>query len=120
MLIGSEGATPNPNSAGVDVMQEPSPQAQAQTRFRFRPPTPTPNPNRLQDHALDDLIPNISRVSAPHLPRISTISQDHALDEIDVVTIHVWPQNWGWYEPTPAAASTESLLAAVAKATRER
>ena len=101
------------------MMQDPSPQAQAQTRFRFRTPTPPPNPNSLQTTP-DDIIPNISRVSAPHLPRISTISQDHALDEIDAVTIHVWPQNWGWYEPTPAAASTESLLAAVAKATRER
>jgi len=45
------------------------------------------------------------------------VLQDHALSEIDAVTIHVWPQNWDWYQPTPAAASGASLQAAITKAT---
>ena len=24
---------------------------------------------------------------------------DHASDHVDYATVHVWPQNWGWYDP---------------------
>jgi len=45
------------------------------------------------------------------------VLRDHALAEIDVMTIHVWPQNWAWYEPLPAEASDASLSSALGKAT---
>jgi hypothetical protein len=47
------------------------------------------------------------------------VLQDHALHEIDAVTIHVWPQNWGWYElgsrtpPHPRPHPSPSLALAL-------
>ncbi|ANQ52746.2 cellulase family glycosylhydrolase [Flammeovirga sp. MY04] len=29
--------------------------------------------------------------------------KDNAFDDIDYVTIHIWAQNWGWYNPANAA-----------------
>lgn len=35
----------------------------------------------------------------------SDLQRDHRL--IDYVTIHVWPQNWNWYDPTGQGKSLE-------------
>ena len=43
---------------------------------------------------------------------------DHASPAIDFATVHVWPQNWGWYDPkkpeglparSPARSPTSSI-----------
>lgn len=41
-------------------------------------------------------------------------TKDHRFDVIDYTTIHIWVQNWGWYDPE----RPESLAAAQAKAQR--
>jgi mannan endo-1,4-beta-mannosidase len=36
----------------------------------------------------------------------------HSAPSIDYATIHIWPQNWGWYDPKkPATFKTAELLA---------
>jgi len=38
--------------------------------------------------------------------------ETHSAPGIDYVTIHIWPQNWGWYDPTrPATYKTAEPLA---------
>jgi mannan endo-1,4-beta-mannosidase len=37
---------------------------------------------------------------------------DHASPAIDFATVHVWPQNWGWYDP----AKPDGLRPAIARA----
>lgn len=36
--------------------------------------------------------------------------RDHAPDLIDYTTIHIWIQNWGWYDPERAEATYEYAL----------
>lgn len=36
--------------------------------------------------------------------------RDHAPDIIDYTTIHIWIQNWGWYDPQRAAATYDRAL----------
>ena len=37
------------------------------------------------------------------------LRQDHGSEHIDYVTIHVWPQNWGWFDPTASKGSAKDL-----------
>ena len=41
------------------------------------------------------------------------LQQTHAGPDVDYVTIHIWPQNWGWYDP----ARTDSYPAAEERTT---
>ncbi|MEM1219710.1 MAG: cellulase family glycosylhydrolase [Bacteroidota bacterium] len=36
------------------------------------------------------------------IPKLNGLNfrKDHAFDAIDYTTIHIWIQNWGWYDPT--------------------
>ncbi len=34
--------------------------------------------------------------------------ETHNSSDIDYATIHIWPQNWGWYDPTNPASYTEA------------
>lgn len=36
--------------------------------------------------------------------------RDHAFELIDYTTIHIWIQNWGWYDPKQAEATYEYAL----------
>ena len=36
--------------------------------------------------------------------------QDHAHPRVDYCTAHVWPQNWGWYQPEAAEATYAHAL----------
>ena len=44
----------------------------------------------------------------------NSFTADHSPDEIDYTTVHIWPQDWRWYDPD--GASTSSVLRAVTKA----
>ena len=44
----------------------------------------------------------------------NSFTADHSPDEIDYSTVHIWPQDWRWYDPD--GASTSSVLRAVTKA----
>lgn len=48
-------------------------------------------------------------------PTGNNFSKDHAYADIDYTTIHIWIQNWQWYDPEDAA---NSYAKAVDKATR--
>ena len=37
------------------------------------------------------------------------LRQDHGSEHIDYVTIHVWPQNWGWFDPAASKGSAKDL-----------
>ena len=36
--------------------------------------------------------------------------EDHAHPRIDYATVHLWPQNWGWYRPEAAEATYAASL----------
>ncbi len=38
------------------------------------------------------------------------VARDHQYKNIDYVTIHLWAQNWGWYDPTQAQTSYPNAL----------
>ena len=38
---------------------------------------------------------------------------DNQFDEIDYATVHLWIQNWGWYDPNTPDSFEESLLEAL-------
>lgn len=43
-----------------------------------------------------------SEGTTPGLFNGNRFEKDHAYDDIDYTTIHVWIQNWGWYDPMDA------------------
>ncbi|MDB5704730.1 MAG: mannanase [Sphingomonas bacterium] len=48
------------------------------------------------------------------LERAEIVKTTHALPEIDYLTCHVWPLNWGWIDAANLAATEESGAAKVA------
>ena len=37
------------------------------------------------------------------------LRKDHAIPQVDYVTIHVWPQNWNWFSPTASPGDGKDL-----------
>ena len=58
-----------------------------------------------------------SEGTTPHAHVGTDVVADHSLKDIDFLTFHIWPQNWGWFAPNPAAASEASLAAALRNTT---
>ncbi|MCB0642582.1 MAG: hypothetical protein KDC44_13125 [Phaeodactylibacter sp.] len=45
-----------------------------------------------------------------HVPTGNHFRKDHRMDEIDYLTIHIWIQNWGWYDPNDPESSFKKAL----------
>lgn len=43
-------------------------------------------------------------------PTGNHFSRDHHFKDIDYTTIHIWIQNWGWYDPARADSTYENAL----------
>ena len=44
------------------------------------------------------------------LPFSSKFRKEHQIKDIDYATMHIWVQNWGWYDPTKAASTFEKAV----------
>ena len=37
------------------------------------------------------------------------VSRDNSFENIDYITIHIWPQNWNWYDPKDSTTFTQAI-----------
>ncbi len=44
------------------------------------------------------------------LPLSTKFKKEHRINNIDYTTIHIWIQNWGWYDPTQSEKTFQSSL----------
>ena len=45
-----------------------------------------------------------------HVPTGNNFRKDHKIPEIDYLTIHIWIQNWGWYDPVKPTQTFQKSL----------
>jgi mannan endo-1,4-beta-mannosidase len=75
-------------------------------------------PRRYPDEWIDETTAHIKSLDPHHLvttgsegtpPReYQDFTENHASRNIDYATIHIWPQNWGWYDPTNPSSYTQA------------